>query len=95
MRNRIFGLLLLSVIGAVVLVYYLYNYVKAQIKESNEYKELIRERESKLEDARRRIVFHCPQCQQALRFDVQELLSLGNGIWNCPKCKTAVHPLQA
>jgi ribosomal protein L37AE/L43A len=89
-----FVLLLLSVIGSVILVYYLHDYVGTRIKHSNEYKVLIQERESKVEDARKVIVFFCPQCRQALRFDVQRLLSSGNDIWNCSKCKAPVDPLQ-
>jgi len=84
----------LSVIGGAVIAYYVNNHIESRIKRSTEYKALIQEREAKLEEARKTVVVLCPQCQQAIQFDVQQLLSPGNKICNCPKCKTAVNPLQ-
>lgn len=82
----------LSVIGGAIAAYFLDSYIESRVRHSSEYKALVQERESRLEDARKSIVVSCPNCQKVLRFDVQRLLASENGVWKCPRCKTAVEP---
>lgn len=85
----------LSIISGAIAAYFLDSYIESRVRHSAEYKALVQERESTLEQARKAIVVSCPNCQKALRFDVQRLLSSENGTWKCPGCKTVVEPLKS
>lgn len=93
--SELVGVISAGILGAVI-AFFVREFHDSKRRESPQYKALQQEKEAKLKEARTEIIVACakPGCPNRLRFDVDMVLSSGNGTWTCPKCKTGINPFE-
>ncbi|ALA58387.1 GIY-YIG nuclease family protein [Nitrospira moscoviensis] len=90
------GFFWLSVLGGAAVGAIIKTIMDERTKNSPGYQALLREQATALDEAREAILVLCPNlnCKRTVRFQVDQLLAVKDGKWNCPVCKVPIDPLK-